>query len=171
MTLDYLLNPHIELSEHYKHRVLMEHLILDEAKLIAQACRHYQQPYTAAMQALQIQYGQPHQLAQREFTAILNAPDVSEDFKAFQSFALRVDLLVSLLKSLEGPKGMELLCTGHMDRVLLPRQALQGKLCGAPTCNLTDLFDWHKTKAEAQLLSSKMTQHHQTKKPQSPQRE
>lgn len=60
MGLDYLLNPHTELSEHYKYRVLMEHLILDEARLIAQACRHYQQPYTAAMYALQMLYRQPH---------------------------------------------------------------------------------------------------------------
>ncbi|KAI3368656.1 hypothetical protein L3Q82_025667 [Scortum barcoo] len=36
MALDHLLNPHTELSEHYKYRVLMEHLVLDEAKLIAQ---------------------------------------------------------------------------------------------------------------------------------------
>jgi len=34
---------------------------LDEA----QSCRHYAQPYTAAMLALQQQYGQPHQLMQR----------------------------------------------------------------------------------------------------------
>lgn len=59
MALDHLLNPHTELSEHYKYRVLMEHLVLDEAKLIAQSCRHYVQPYTAAMQALQ-RHGPPH---------------------------------------------------------------------------------------------------------------
>lgn len=35
MALDHLLNPHTELSEHYKYCMLMEHLVLDEAKLIA----------------------------------------------------------------------------------------------------------------------------------------
>ena len=35
MALDYLLNSHAELSEHYKYRVLMDHLKLDEAILIA----------------------------------------------------------------------------------------------------------------------------------------
>lgn len=64
IALDNLLNPHTELTEHYKYRVLMEQLVLDEAKLIAQACRHHPAPYTAAMAALQRQYGQPHQLAQ-----------------------------------------------------------------------------------------------------------
>ena len=35
MALDYLLNSHAELSEHYKYRVLMEHLKIDKDKLIA----------------------------------------------------------------------------------------------------------------------------------------
>lgn len=59
-----------------QYRVLMEQLVLEEARLIAQSCRHYGQPYTAAMQTLQWQYGQPHQLAQGEFTAIVNSLDV-----------------------------------------------------------------------------------------------
>lgn len=116
MALDHLLDPHTELSEQYKYRVLMEHLVLDEAKLISQSCRHYAQPYTAAMEALQRQYGQPHQLAQSEITAILNAPDVRHgDTKGFQSFALSVDLLVGMLTSLEGPNGTEIMSTGHVD--------------------------------------------------------
>ncbi|KAF0040561.1 hypothetical protein F2P81_006459 [Scophthalmus maximus] len=104
MALDHLLSDHTELSEHYKYRVLMEQLVLDEARLIAQSCRHYAQPYTAAMQALQRQYGQPHQLAQSEIATILNSPDVKPgDTRAFQTFALSVDLLVGMLTSLEGP--------------------------------------------------------------------
>jgi hypothetical protein len=115
MALNYLFNPHTELSVHYKYRVLMEHLTLDEARLIAQTCRHYQQPYTAAMQVLQMQYRQPHQLAQSEIAAILNAHDIrGGDSKVFQSFALKVDLLVSMLKSLEGPQGIELSYTSHV---------------------------------------------------------
>ena len=114
MALDNLLNPHTELTENYKFRVLMDHLILDKSRLIAQACRHYAEPYTAAMEALQRQYGQPHQLAQSEIATILNMPDVkSGDAKAFQRFTLNVDLLVGMLMSLEGPLGMELTCTGH----------------------------------------------------------
>lgn len=51
MALDYLLSPHTELSEYYKYRVLMEHLELEEARLIAQSCCYYTQSYTAAMRA------------------------------------------------------------------------------------------------------------------------
>ncbi|RXN17130.1 hypothetical protein ROHU_027088 [Labeo rohita] len=35
VALDNLLNPHTEFTEHYKHRVLMEQLVLEEARLIS----------------------------------------------------------------------------------------------------------------------------------------
>lgn len=55
------------------------------------------------MLALQRQYGQRHQLAQGEIAANLNSPDVKVgDYKAFQIFTLRVDLLVGMLTSLQG---------------------------------------------------------------------
>ncbi|XP_028461679.1 uncharacterized protein LOC114573602 [Perca flavescens] len=179
MALDHLLNPHAELSEHYKYRVLMEQLVLEEARLIAHACRHHAQPYTAAMQALQQEFGQPHQLAQGEIAAILNSPEVKAgDFKAFQSFALRVDLLVGMLTILEGPNGLELTSTGHVDRLLskLPRNLrdsfiehlqVRGRLRtqGLNLYNLRDLAGWMKVKAEAQRLSSKLCQRIQTEKP------
>ena len=130
MALDSLLGPHAELSEHYKYHVLLEHLKLDEAQLIARACRHYTQPYTQAMLALQRQYGQPHQLAQSELAALLNTPPLEMgDSKAFQRFALNVELLVGMLMSLEGAQGTELNCLGHVDR-LLGRLPDEGRLCG-----------------------------------------
>ncbi|KAI2652441.1 3-dehydroquinate synthase [Labeo rohita] len=71
------------------------------------------------MQALQLQYGQPHQLAQSETAAILTAPEVKpNDALSFQSFTLRAHLLVSMLLSLEGPRGMELNCCSHVDCLL-----------------------------------------------------
>lgn len=78
LALDNLLEPYPVLTEKYKYHVLLEHLKLPEAKHadIGQACRHDPFPYTAAMQALQLHYGQPHQLAQSEITAILTAPDL-----------------------------------------------------------------------------------------------
>ncbi|XP_026112361.1 uncharacterized protein LOC113091129 [Carassius auratus] len=178
MALDNLLNPHTELTEHYKYRVLMEQLVLEEARLIAQACRHHPAPYMAAMIALQRQYGQPHQLAQSEIAALLNSPDIRVgDAKAFQSFALNVDLLVGMLMSLEGPQGRELSCTGHVDRLLskLPKHyrdsfiehlQLRGRLHtdSLNPYNLHDLADWLKVKAEAQRLSTKMVQRYQTER-------
>lgn len=169
MALDHLLYPHAELSEHYKYRDLMEQLVLEEARLIAQSFRHNAQPYTAAMQALQRGYGQPHQLAQGEIAATLNSPDVrAGDFKAFLSFALRVGLLVGMLTSIEGPNGMELMSTGHVDRLLskLPRHLRDGfiehlqvrgrlQMQSLNPYNLRDLTEWLKVKVEAQRLPSK----------------
>ncbi|KAK7912857.1 hypothetical protein WMY93_013068 [Mugilogobius chulae] len=119
LALDNLLNPYVQLSEKYKFHVLLEHLKLPEAQMIAQSCRHHPEPYTAAMQALQLQYGQPHQLAQSEIAAILTSPDIKiGDSISFQSFSLKVHLLVSMLASLEGPQGYELNCCSHVDRLL-----------------------------------------------------
>lgn len=78
--------------------------MLEEACLIAQACRHHPQPYSTAVHALQRQCGQPHHIAQGEIACILNSSDVKAgQSKAFQSFALCVDLLVEMLTSLECP--------------------------------------------------------------------
>ncbi len=119
LALDNLLEPHLELTEKYIYHVLLEHLKLPEAQMIGQSCHHHPYPYSAAMQALQFQYGQPHQLAQSEIATILTTPDVKPgDARTFQSFALRVHLLVSMLLSLEGSRGMELNCCSHVDCLL-----------------------------------------------------
>lgn len=92
MGLDNIPNPDTEVTEHYKYRVLMEQLVWEEAKLIAQACQHNPVPNTTAMTALQCQYGQPHQLAQSEIAALLNLLEIrAVDAKAFQRFALTID--------------------------------------------------------------------------------
>ncbi|XP_067306912.1 uncharacterized protein [Pseudorasbora parva] len=178
LALDNLLEPHAELDEKYKYHILLEHLKLPEAQMIGQSCRHHSYPYSAAMQALQLQYGQPHQLAQSEIAAILTAPEVkSNDANSFQSFALRVHLLVSMLLTLEGPRGMELNCCSHVDRLLskLPKYLrdgfiefllLQGKL-NSPNINpynLQDFAGWLQVKAQQQRLSSRLVQRYQYEK-------
>ncbi|KAK0139824.1 hypothetical protein N1851_023266 [Merluccius polli] len=179
LALNNLLEPHPELTEKYKYHVLLEHLKLPEAQMIGQSCRHDPFPYTAAMHALQLQYGQPHQLAQSEIAAILNTPDVkSGDARTFQSFALRTHLLVSMLLSLEGPQGMELNCCSHVDRLLskLPKYhrdgfieylQLQGKLntTSLNPYNLQDLNGWLQGKAQQQRLSNRLVQRYQLEKP------
>ncbi|XP_026128627.1 uncharacterized protein LOC113109192 [Carassius auratus] len=170
LALDNLLEPHAELDEKYKYHILLEHLKLPEAQMFGQSCRHHLYPYSAAMQALQLQYGQPHQLAQSEIAAILTAPEVKpNDAHSFQSFALRVHLLVSMLLSLEGTRGMELNCCSHVDRLLskLPKYLrdgfieflqLRGKL-NSPSINpynLQDFAGWLQVKAQQQRLSSRL---------------
>ncbi|XP_028301819.1 uncharacterized protein LOC114462917 [Gouania willdenowi] len=185
LALDNLLEPYPELTEKYKYHVLLEHLKLPEAQMIGQSCRHAPFPYTAAMQALQLQYGQPHQLAQSEIAAILTTPDVkSGDARTFQSFALRVHLLVSMLLSLEGPQGMELNCCSHVDRLLskLPKYhrdgfieylQIQGKLntTSLNPYNLQDLNSWLQGKAQQQRLSNRLVQRYQLEKPASNEKE
>ncbi len=175
LALDNLLEPYPELTEKYKYHVLLEHLKLPEAQMIGQSCRHHPYPYSAAMQALQLQYGQPHQLAQSEIAAILTSPDVKpNDSHSFQSFALRVHLLVSMLLSLEGPRGMELNCCSHVDRLLskLPKYLRdgfieflqqQGKLnsISLNPYNLQDFAGWLQVKAQQQRLSIRLVQCYQ----------
>ncbi len=127
LALDNLLEPYPELTEKYKYHVLLEHLKLPEAQMIGQSCRHDPFPYTVAMQALQLQCGQLHQLARSEIATILTTPDVkSGDARTFQSFALRVHLLVSMLLSSEGPQGMELNCCSHVNSVSCPNTTEMG---------------------------------------------
>lgn len=180
LAIDNLLEPHSVLSEKYKYHVLLEHLKLPEAQMIGQSCRHHPNPYSATMQALQLQYAQPHQLAQSEIAAILTTSDVKPgDAHTFQSFALRVHLLVSMLLSLEGPKGMELNCCSHVDRLLskLPKYhrdgfikylQMQGKLNSTSInpYNLQDLNGWLQGKAQQQRLSNRLVQRYQTGQPQ-----
>lgn len=132
------------------------------------------------LQALQLQYGQPHQLAQSEIAAIRTTSNVKPgDAHTFQSFALRVHLLVSMLLSLEGPKGMELNCCSHVDRLLskLPKYhrdgfieylQMQGKLNSTSINpnNLQDLNGWLQGKAQQQRLSNRLVQRYQTGQPQ-----
>lgn len=58
LALDNLLEPHMELDEKYKYHILLEHLKLPEAQMIGQSFRHHPYPYSAAIHALQVQYGQ-----------------------------------------------------------------------------------------------------------------
>ncbi len=70
-----------------------------------------------------------------------------------------------MLSSPEGPHGLELSCTGHVDRLLskLPKHyrygfiehlQLRGRLSidSLNPCNIHDLTEWLMVKAEAQSL-------------------
>ncbi len=106
-------------TELFKYQILVDHLKLDEAKLIADAFLNSPTPFTDTMVALHEKFGQPHQLALRKIASVLEAPDVKRgDTIAFQKFALQVQSLVGLLKTL-GPEGdIELSCGSHVARLL-----------------------------------------------------
>ncbi len=99
--------------------MLLSHLKFASAQQHAKAYMHHVQPYTTSLQALQEKYGQPRQLVQSELGAIMSAlPLKMGDFNAFDSFALSVQSLVGMLRTLEGQNGYELMCGSHVDRLL-----------------------------------------------------
>lgn len=71
------------------------------------------------MQALQDKYGQPRQLVQSELGAILNAPALKfGGTEAFDAFALSIQSLIGMLRTLKGQNGYELRCGSHVDQLL-----------------------------------------------------
>ncbi|XP_077374267.1 uncharacterized protein LOC144016825 [Festucalex cinctus] len=169
MALDSLLNNHSHLSEHYKYQVLLSHLKLPSALQLAKAYMHHVSPYTEALNALQEKYGQPRQLIQSELGAILNSPALKiSDANSFDSFALSVQSLVGMLRTLEGYNGIELMCGSHVDRLLsklpppyrdsfveycLNRGILQSG--SDRTYTLPDLATWLQVKSQAKRISSR----------------
>ncbi|XP_065099626.1 uncharacterized protein [Paramisgurnus dabryanus] len=109
-------------SECFKYQILTDHLMVEEALLVADSYCNSVRPYTDTMRALVKMYGEPHKLVLRNITEVLEGPNIKPgDVKAFKLFALRVRSLVSMLEQL-GPEGAaELECGSHVSR-------LQGKL-------------------------------------------
>lgn len=87
-----------------------------------------------------------------------------------------------MLTSLEGPNMMEVMSTGHVDRLLskLPKQTIDGFVVHLQAhghlntnnlnlYNLQDLSDWLRVKASRQpKLSERMAQHYRIEAPQAP---
>lgn len=117
IALDNLLPP--DGTELFKFQILMDHLKLDEARLIADAYLSSPTPYTNTMVALSEKFGQPHQLALKKIASVMDASDIRRgDLEAFERFALQVRALVGMLKTL-GPDGeVELKCGSHVSRLL-----------------------------------------------------
>nr|XP_055033759.1 uncharacterized protein LOC129422083 [Misgurnus anguillicaudatus] len=130
---------------------------------------YHSHPYSAALQALQDKYGQPRQLVQSELGAIMNSPPLRlGDANAFDSFALSVQSLVGMLRTLEGQNGYELMCGSHVDRLLskLPPAYRDGfvEYCLSKgilqtgtdkTYTLPDLAVWLEIKSQAKRISSR----------------
>ncbi|KAI4884383.1 hypothetical protein NFI96_011230, partial [Prochilodus magdalenae] len=169
MALDNLLNSHTHLTEQFKYQVLLDHLKLPSAYKLAQAYMHDPMPYTSALQALQDKYGQPRQLVQSELGAIFNSSPIKfGDPEAFDNFALSVQALVGMLRSLEGENGYELRCGSHVDRLLskLPANYRDSfveyslnhgilRTGTDKTYTLSDFSMWLQLKSQAKRISSR----------------
>lgn len=143
--------PH-DATELFKYQVLVDHLHLEEAKLIADAYLNSPVPFSDTMDALNDKFGQPHQIALRRIAAVMDSPDVRRgDIAAFERFALQIQSLVGMLRTL-GPEGaVELQCGSHVARLLSklpPEQRAEFRRCmfhqGTRTHTLTDLSEWLK---------------------------
>lgn len=150
MALENLLPP--ESSELFRYQVLLDHLHLEEAKLIADAYLHSATPFSDTMNALNDRLGQPHQLALRRIAAVMDSPDIHRgDAAAFERFSLHIQSLVGMLKTL-GPDGeVELQCGSHVARLLskLPsEQRADFRWCmynhSGQAYTLDDLATWLK---------------------------
>lgn len=142
-------------TEMFKYQVLVDHLKLEEAKLIADAYIHSQTPFTDTMMALNEKFGQPHQLTIKRIAEVMDTPDIRRgDAVAFDQFSLQIQSLVGMLKTL-GPDGeVELLCGTHVARLLSklpPEQRADFRRCmfsqSKRSYTLYDLAQWLKHEA------------------------
>lgn len=106
-------------SESFKFQILMDHLKLEDALLVADSYSHSRTPFSDTMRALTDMYGQPHQLALQRITNLMDGPNIrSGDVKTFKAFALRVRALVGMLNQLGSTGWTELKCGSHVSRLL-----------------------------------------------------
>lgn len=79
------------LHESFKFQILLDHLKLEDALLVADSYSHSRTPFSDTMRALTDMYGQPHQLALQRITNLMDGPNIrSGDVKSFKGFAFRV---------------------------------------------------------------------------------
>ncbi|RXN25184.1 guanine nucleotide-binding subunit alpha-12 isoform X2 [Labeo rohita] len=137
-------------TELFKYQILVDHLKFEEARMIADAYLNSPTPFTDTMAALHDKFGQPHQLALRKIAGVLESPDIKRgDISAFQKFALQVQSLVGLLRTLGRDGELELSCGSHVARLLnkLPsaqRAEFRRHMFRQPgtTPNLIDFSNW-----------------------------
>lgn len=156
IALENLLPP--DATELFRYQVLLDHLKLEEARLVADAYLNSPTPYSDTMAALTDKFGRPQKLALKKIATVMNAPDIRQgDTLAFQKFALQVRALVGMLQTLGTEGAVELQCGSHVERLLskLPsdlRSEFRRSMCRRPRTgyDLTDFSDWLQYEAWCQ---------------------
>ncbi|RXN09555.1 guanine nucleotide-binding subunit alpha-12 isoform X2 [Labeo rohita] len=74
IALENLLPP--DATELFRYQILMDHLRLDEACLVADSYLNSPFPYSDTMAALTERFGQPYKLALRRNPKVMDAPDI-----------------------------------------------------------------------------------------------
>ncbi len=150
-------------TERFKYQILVDHLKLEEALLIADSYCNSLYHFSDTMEVLIQQYGQPHQLALQRIAELMDGPNISQgDVRAFRMFALKVRSLVSMLQQLGNKGYMELECGSHVSRLLckLPhdlqtsfRRSVHPQRVPIPT--LLDLSAWLEFELQVQEDSTR----------------
>lgn len=136
-------------TERFKY-LLVDHLKLEDALLIADSYSNSMYPYSNTMASLTELYDQPHKLALQCITEVLAKPAVkSGDGRGFRLFALKVRALVGMLDQLGKEGRTELECGSHISRLLskLPHDLRAQFKCfinpiRTPIPTLLDFSEW-----------------------------
>ncbi|KAJ8412318.1 hypothetical protein AAFF_G00145850 [Aldrovandia affinis] len=118
-------------TELFKYQILVDHLKLEEACLVANSYLNSLTPYSDTMAALNEKYGQPHQIALKRIASVMDSPDVRRgDTAAFEKLALQVQSLVGMLKTLNPEGDSELRCGScSMSTQLPPEMSSDSRRC------------------------------------------
>ncbi len=63
-------------TELFKYQILVDHLKLEKASLIADSYLNSATPYSDTMASLNERFSQPHQLALKRIGQVMDAPDI-----------------------------------------------------------------------------------------------
>ncbi|XP_078106400.1 uncharacterized protein LOC144517966 [Sander vitreus] len=151
-----------------RDQILLDHLKLEEALLIADSYSHSRDPYADTMEALTEIYGQPHQLAFQCISKLVEEPNIKTgDTKAFRQFGLKVRTLVGMLEQLGNSGRTELWCGSHVSSLLgkLPHDLRASfRRCvnpiKTPIPTLLDLAEWLEYEARVQVDVSQFNADH-----------
>ncbi|KAI3371288.1 hypothetical protein L3Q82_023902 [Scortum barcoo] len=101
-------------TERFKFQILVDHLKLEDALLIADSYSSNRYPYSQTMAFLTELYGQPHELALERITEVLDESAI----KSGDSRGLKVRALVGMLDQLGKEGRTELECGSHISPLL-----------------------------------------------------
>lgn len=109
IALENLLPP--DATELFRYQILLDHLKLDEARLLADSYLNSPFPYSDTMCALNEWFCQPDKMALKKIAKVMDSPDILKgDFKAFDRFALEMGALIGMLETLRDEGEAELRC-------------------------------------------------------------
>nr|XP_055074008.1 uncharacterized protein LOC129453697 [Misgurnus anguillicaudatus] len=163
IALENLLPP--DATELFRYQILLDHLKLDEARLVADSYLNSPFPYSDTMTALNERFGQPHKLALKKIAKVMDSPDIRRgDTEAFDKFALQIRALVGMLETLGDEGEAELRCGSHVERLLskLPAEMRSGfrrQMYHRPgsVYNLREFSEWLQYEAWCQSSESQIS--------------